>query len=266
MRLRCPGMAGTCCEVHAPGPGWWSNPVGVPHENWEEAECSCGDQPPNCVVHFHKVVYIPGPANPVHKIMSRRGKCVACEVAGEQGDGNCSDVVESVAAGIGLALSSAAQSTVTPGDSTLTDMGTSECIVATGKVAITNNDQTCTRICTGAHELVHAADEAEVCARYYKCYHKPGSTPDDKKKCHDAYQKWLTDSSGYLECRAYVASSGCLAALAALACASPRCRTCCQRASQALASDLKNVGKYCASTPKTAAVYPFDEDGNLVEP
>jgi len=67
-----------CCEVVRPGLGWWINPQGIPHENWEEAECSCGDPPPNCYVYFHKLVSPPD-GDPVHHEWRRGGKCVACE-------------------------------------------------------------------------------------------------------------------------------------------------------------------------------------------
>jgi hypothetical protein len=52
-------------------------PQGRPHENWEEASCSCGESPPNCTVTLHKRVLADGDKW-VEQKMVRRGRCVPC--------------------------------------------------------------------------------------------------------------------------------------------------------------------------------------------
>jgi len=70
-------MENRCCEVPRPGLGWWSMPQGRPHENWEEASCSCGESPPNCTVTLHKRVLASGDKW-VEQTMRRKGRCVPC--------------------------------------------------------------------------------------------------------------------------------------------------------------------------------------------
>ena len=86
MRVRCPDLEGTCCEVVRPGLRWWSLPQGIAHKNWETASCSCGETLPNCSVDFHKLVAPPG-QKPVHHTMTSPGKCVPCK-GGGGGGGN----------------------------------------------------------------------------------------------------------------------------------------------------------------------------------
>jgi hypothetical protein len=52
-------------------------PQGRPHENWEEASCSCGESPPNCTITLHKRVLADGDKW-VEQKMVRRGRCVPC--------------------------------------------------------------------------------------------------------------------------------------------------------------------------------------------
>ena len=96
MRVPCSNVKSTCCEVHPPGPGWWANPQDKPHQNWEDADCSCDDTPP-CTVSFHKKVW--NGQKWVYKSMTFQGKCVPCEITGGGGGGGGGDGGECSACG-----------------------------------------------------------------------------------------------------------------------------------------------------------------------
>jgi len=61
-------------------------PQGRPHENWEEASCSCGESPPNCTITLHKRVLADGDKW-VEQKMVRRGRCVPCGAGPREGGG-----------------------------------------------------------------------------------------------------------------------------------------------------------------------------------